>query len=83
MKFEQFAAFLPNGSAYNPATELTRFLVGQEFDFDVQLILKKEEAPACRLKQSAQALLGWTTWLKTKDFLHDDEQVILSSNRAN
>ncbi len=83
IKFEQFEAFLPNGSAYNPATELTRFLIGQEFDFDVQLILKKEDAPACRLKPSTPPLLGWTTWLKTKDFLHDDEQVILASNRVN
>ena len=81
--FERFAAFLPNGSAYQPTTELTRFLIGQEFDFDVQLILKKEEVPACRLKQSAQPLLGWTTWLKTKEFFHDDEQVILASNRTN
>ena len=83
VKFEQFAAFLPNGSAYDPATELTRFLIGQEFDFDVQLILKKEEVPACRLKQSAQPRLGWTSWLKTKEFSHDDAQVILASNRAN
>ena len=37
------------GRAWKPLTDLVRFLVGLEYDFDVQLVLKKEEVPACSL----------------------------------
>ncbi|MBS1812086.1 MAG: type VI secretion system baseplate subunit TssG [Acidobacteria bacterium] len=79
IKFDQFTALLPNGSGFKPASELTRFLAGQEFDFDIQLILRKAEVPACKLSKQANPMLGWTTWLKTKPFVKDDEQVVLSS----
>jgi type VI secretion system protein ImpH len=79
LRFEQFAALLPNGTAYKPATELTHFLAGQEFDFDLQLVLQKAEVPACKLSAQAKPMLGWTTWLKTKPFIADDEQVVLAS----
>src|SRR5262245_34749594 len=67
VSLDEFRAFLPTGSAYKPMTSLTRFLVGHEFDFDVQLILKAAEVPASRLQHDGDAgpLLGWTSWLKT------------------
>lgn len=78
--FEQFTAFLPTGNAFKPAGELVRFLAGMEFDFDVQPVLKAEEVPACILTTRAKRkpMLGWTSWLKTRDFDEDDEQVVLS-----
>ena len=83
LRFAQFSALLPNGTASKPASELTRFLAGQEFDFDLQLVLQKAEVPACRLssqvKPQNKPMLGWTTWLKTKPFTTDDEQVVLTS----
>lgn len=85
LSLASFQAFLPNGSAYQPATELTRFLAGQEFDFDIQLVLQKQVVPACNLitKTEQQPRLGWTSWLKTKEFARDDGQVILAERSAN
>lgn len=80
LKFDQFKAFLPNGSAYKPATELTQFFAGMEFDFDVQLVLQKLEVPFCKLSTQSKPALGWTTWLKTKPFPKDDSQVVLRSS---
>ena len=83
LTMREFVAFLPVGSAFKPATSLTRFMVGLEFDFDAQLILKKEEVPPCALggqKGQAPPLLGWTTWLKTQEFAKDDSQVVLAVN---
>jgi type VI secretion system protein ImpH len=79
LTFAKFRMFLPSGSAFKPVADLARFLAGMEFDFDVQLILKAEEVPACRLTTSGddQPLLGWTTWLKTREFTQDDSQVVL------
>jgi type VI secretion system protein ImpH len=79
LTFKQFTAFLPTGTAFKPAVELTRLLVGTEFDFDFKPVLKAEEVPGCILTTRAKRrpLLGWTSWLKTRDFTKDDEQVTL------
>ena len=79
MSFNEFQAFLPNGTANQPLKSIIRFMVGLEFDFDVQLILKAKEVPSCILTTRAKRRpqLGWTSWLKTKPFKQDDEQVIL------
>jgi type VI secretion system protein ImpH len=81
MTLREFIAFLPIGAANKPMTEMTRFFVGIEFDFDVQLVLKKEEVPPLQLSTSGASfpMLGWTTWLKTKSFTEDDRQVVLSA----
>jgi type VI secretion system protein ImpH len=80
LTFHQFKAFLPVGSAAKPANELLRFLVGMEFDFDVNLMLKANEVPDCVLttRENLQPMLGWTTWLKTRAFTKDDSQVVLA-----
>jgi type VI secretion system protein ImpH len=80
LPFKQFVEFLPNGSAFKPAIKLTRFLAGQEFDFDLQLVLKREEVPGTVLTTRARRkpMLGWTTWLKTRPAAADDSQVALA-----
>ena len=82
LPFRQFQAFLPNGSASQPLKSIIRFMVGLEFDFDVQLILKNKQVPGAILTTRAQRrpMLGWTTFLKTKPFKNDDEQVVLQTN---
>lgn len=80
LSLKEFTALLPAGPAFQPAAGIARLMAGMEFDFDAQLILKAEEVPACRLAAGAQPAprLGWTTWLKTRDFVEDDSQVILN-----
>lgn len=79
MDFKQFQAFLPNGSAYEPMRSMVKFMVGLELDFDVRLRLKAKQVPSTILTTRAQRrpMLGWTTFLKTRPFKQDDEQVIL------
>ncbi|HEU0184856.1 MAG TPA: type VI secretion system baseplate subunit TssG [Blastocatellia bacterium] len=78
--YKQFTSFLPNGSAFKPMMELIKFLAGPEFDFDVQLVLKAEEVPGTVLTTRARRrpMLRWNTWLRTRPFEHDDEQVVLA-----
>jgi type VI secretion system protein ImpH len=77
--FKQYTAFLPNGSAFNAFRSIVNFIVGTELDFDVQLVLKKEEVPSAILTTRAmrKPMLGWTTFLKTQPFKKDDEQLVL------
>jgi len=48
---------------------------GQEHLWDVQIILRKEEVPAICLGQAGA--LGWTSWLRSKPFEHDAEDLVL------
>lgn len=82
LSFNEFQALLPNGSAHKPLKSVVNFMVGLEFDFDVQLVLKAGEVPSCILTTRAKRrpMLGWSSFLKTKPFEQDDEQVILQTN---
>jgi type VI secretion system protein ImpH len=70
LTYRQFEDFLPDRG---PTTDrktlfllshLTRLFVGPEIDFDVQLVLRALDVPACRMTNSGfGARLGWNTWL--------------------
>lgn len=81
VEFKKFQAFLPNGTAHRALRSVVRFMAGQEFDFDVQLVLAAKQVPGTILTTRAvrKPMLGWTSWLKTEPFRRDDEQVILAA----
>jgi type VI secretion system protein ImpH len=83
LAYDRFTAFLPVGTAFNPVRELTRYFVGLEVDFDVQLVLFADQVPASRLdtRSTVPPRLGWTSWLKTKPFAIHDDQVVLAMNQ--
>lgn len=64
----QYLDFLPSGSAYEPLRALTRFFSGDELEFEVQLILRREEVPPCELgsEQEASPMLGWLSWMHSR-----------------
>lgn len=81
LTFEQFQSFLPDGSQWKVVMDFVRLLVGIEYEFDVQLILKAPEVPDFVLGSGEnQPRLSWTTWLKTEKFQEDDTQVILEDS---
>jgi type VI secretion system protein ImpH len=81
--FEAFRAFLPGGHASDALMDLIRFFVRAEFDFDVQLILRAEEVPACRLARDPKGAsqLGRFAWLKRKEFIRDAEDAVFKPGR--
>jgi type VI secretion system protein ImpH len=82
LKFERFRDFLPSGWAFKSVVQLTRLMSGAVHDFSCQLIVKASEVPKCELrKPGANAFrLGWSSWLKTRDFSRDADQAILGSH---
>jgi type VI secretion system protein ImpH len=78
LRGERFLDLLPVGRGFVPLCELTRFYVGREFDFDFKLTLRAEDVPESRLGGESGPRLGWTSWLKTRKFAHDDSQVRLT-----
>lgn len=79
LKFVEFQSFLPNGSSHQPLLSIIRLMTGEEFDCEVQLLLKADEVPSTILTTRAKRrpMLGWTSFLKSQPFTQDDDQVVL------
>ncbi len=67
LTWSEFRDLLPSGRRLERLAQLVRFYVGAELDFDIQLILRRAEVPACRLAadSASQPRLGWNTWMGT------------------
>jgi len=77
LSLAKFDRLLPGGDIYRPFVQMARYASGQEFDFDIQLVLMGAEVPWCRLGDR-HARLGFSSWLKVAEFQHDADQVVLS-----
>lgn len=79
LTLEQYLQFLPDGAAHQPLRALVRFFAGNEFDFEVQLVLKREETPPCELGGDSPTAprLGWMTWARTAPLSRDPDDTIL------
>ena len=66
LTLEQYMDFLPGHEGHRQLRSLTQFYAGGEYDVEVQLILRRQEVPACELKpQDGEGRqLGWTSWMK-------------------
>jgi type VI secretion system protein ImpH len=82
LTYRQFEDLLPAGDGYRHLVEMTRFFVGEEFNFEVQLSLRAEEVPWCVIGGSGAHRLGWSTWLKEKEFEEDTKQPVLETRIA-
>jgi type VI secretion system protein ImpH len=78
LTLKQYLEFLPDGPAHQPLRALVRFFAGNEFDFEVQLVLKKEETPPCELGGDSPTAprLGWLTWARTAPLSRDPDDTI-------
>jgi len=57
----QYEAFLPGGTLIQKLVDWVRLYLCYEFEWDVRLILRKDEVPPLNLGQRGR--LGWTSWL--------------------
>jgi type VI secretion system protein ImpH len=79
LPLERYLDFLPSGTAYDPLQAITRFYSSDELDFEVQLILQREEVPACVLGAGGEQAprLGWATWVKSVPMDRDPADAVL------
>jgi type VI secretion system protein ImpH len=84
LSYGQFTELLPDRAPvperkmFFLLAHLVRLYVGPEFDFDVQLVLRRSEIPLCQLADSAgfSPRLGWNTWLSSEPFQKDAEEAV-------
>ena len=75
MSLCDYVRMLPGGDSLRRLIAWVRNYVGDEFSWDVQLILKAEEVPQLQLGRTAR--LGWTTWLSSQPFEQDVDDLVL------
>jgi type VI secretion system protein ImpH len=65
LDYPDFLRFMPGSDDYRMLLELARLYVGQSLDFDVQLVLRRDQVPASQLAETESYTphLGWNTWL--------------------
>ena len=76
----RYRDFLPTGRAWPALRAIVRSFCGYDLEFEVQLILRREEVPAFELRPPADngLYLGWLTWLKSgSDFNRNPGDTIL------
>ena len=74
----EYKRMLPGGSSFKRLLAWVHNYVGIAYNWDVNLILKKEAIPPLRLGKQAQ--LGWATWLNSRTPEFDDKQLLLNPN---
>ncbi|HEY7394993.1 MAG TPA: type VI secretion system baseplate subunit TssG [Gemmatimonadaceae bacterium] len=76
---QRYDEFLPGGESHEALRALTRFFGNDQFDFEIQLVLARDEAPACQIDADAAPLpLGWCTWLHTAPLGRDPEDAVFT-----
>jgi len=71
----QTRRLLPGGDSLQRVQDWVRQYVGLAMDWDVNLIVKKDQVPGLRL---GSAPLGWTSWLSSQTPEHDDRQLLIN-----
>ena len=86
LRRDEFDAYLPDRTpvarrkAFFLLCHLARLYVGPELDFDIQLILRAEDVPACHLTDDGGLgpRLGWNTWLGTTPHARDADDAVFN-----
>jgi type VI secretion system protein ImpH len=79
MELDRFVDFLPGARSLKSLVDWVRNYVGFEFDWEVQLVLARDEVPGIRLGREGR--LGWTTWLGARPVPSDADDLVLAPER--
>jgi type VI secretion system protein ImpH len=80
MGYDDYCRFTPGGASIKRLLAWVRTYAGLALDWDVRLILKKEEVPELRLGGATR--LGWSTWPMSRAPRRDPDQLRISSQRV-
>ncbi len=84
LTWQQFTELLPDQATvpqrktFFLLVQLMRLYVGPELDFDIQLVLRAREIPACVLNQNyvPGVRLGWNSWILSRRASRDAEDAV-------
>jgi len=80
MSFSDYERLLPRGESIGRLVAWLKNYIGDEFSWELNLVLRREEVPRSCLGKLGQ--LGWTTWLGSKKFEKDADNLVLQNLSA-
>ena len=80
LAIDRYREFLPDGGAYAALRSLVRFYSNDTLDFELQLILERQQVPGIELDfdSSDPVPLGWLSWVKTRPLSLDPDDTVLT-----
>jgi type VI secretion system protein ImpH len=90
LSYDRFLEFLPDKApqrerkSFFLLCHLVRTYVGPEVDFDVQVVLRKEDVPECQLADGngAGPRLGWNTWVRSAPYPRDAGDAVFDGDEV-
>ena len=77
--YEDYRSLSPGSANIDALFALTRLYVDPSLDFDIQVVLKKEHIPFCRLGESSDPpRLGWNSWARVAAADRDSGDAIVA-----
>jgi len=76
LNLKQFEQLLPNGNCLKAFSNLIDNYVGYQFQWDLNLVLLKQEVPVAKLGQYSK--LGWNSWLAAQHRSQDASDVYIN-----
>ena len=76
LNYGDYQRLLPGGDSFKRLMAWVKNYVGLTLDWDVRLILKKQETPPLTLGGTTR--LGWSTWLKSTALTSDPDQLLIN-----
>jgi type VI secretion system protein ImpH len=76
LSLERYQQFLPGARSHRQLQAWFRFYANGAFDFEVQLVLRRDETPGCWLEAlgDKSPRLGFMSWIKTKPIARDPDE---------
>jgi type VI secretion system protein ImpH len=83
LAYKDYLSLAPGGRNITELFSLSRLYVGSALDFDIQVILRKEDVPFCQLGRSADGAsgdlprLGWNSWARVAPAAKDSDDAVI------
>lgn len=75
--YADYLALSPDSQNIKEIFALTRLFVGPDLEFDLQIVLRKEEVPFCRLGGVEPTRLGWNSWTRVAPASNDSGDAVI------
>jgi type VI secretion system protein ImpH len=77
--YDDYRRFMPGGESLERLLAWVRSYAGLALDWDVRLMLKKEQVPPLRLGGATR--VGWSTWLASAPAQRDPASMLINQRR--
>lgn len=80
LSYGDYMRLSPDSRSIREIVALTRLYVGPTLDFDVQVILRREDVPMCQLGRAGDPpRLGWNSWARTAPAHEDSGDAVIQA----